>query len=313
MIFQIHNTTKPNDTPDATQQTAQETTPQKPPNPQSHPARNRTIAVLFTTFKNNPEKVFIYSNTIKNWASFRPHIQPVLFATFNNTPILDLARDNGWVVLPCPKVNEHGTPFLKDMYRVVNEKFDFNLSAFSNGDILYGSGLTETLATAVDMLPKLGRLLIVGKRWNHKINADLSVYANDPLWKQDKVRSIAKSPHSQLFRPDAEDYFFVTKNFPWGDIKEVVIGRPGYDNYLVARAIQLRVNTIDATLSISAVHQTGADGNYAGHNAKVNKDMSYNHKLIGKFPYGAGLTISCWFQSSWDENNVKITQIKFPT
>ena len=153
-------------------------------------------------------------------------------------------------------------------------------------------------------------MLIVGKRWNHKINSDQTVYTNDPLWKQDKVRSLATSPHSELFGPDAEDYFFVTKNFPWGGIKEVVVGRPGYDNYLVARAIQLRVNTIDASLTISAVHQTGSDGNFAGHNVKVNKDMSYNHKLIGRFSYRAGRTVRCWLRSYWDRSHVSIIPIK---
>ena len=52
--------------------------------------------------------------------------------------------------------------------------------------------------------------------------------------------------------------------FPWNYVKDVVIGRPYYDNYLVSEAIRHKVSVIDATNTILSVHLTGVDGNHAG-------------------------------------------------
>ena len=56
-------------------------------------------------------------------------------------------------------------------------------------------------------------------------------------------------------------------------MKNVVIGRPAYDNYFVGFARKNNVSIVDATKSILALHQTGSDGKFAG--AK-NKDSKYN-------------------------------------
>ena len=61
---------------------------------------------------------------------------------------------------------------------------------------------------------------------------------------------------------------------------DVVVGRPAYDNYLVALAIQQNVTVVDATDTLLAVHKTDQDGNVVGHH---NKDKAFNAICIGKF------------------------------
>lgn len=69
--------------------------------------------------------------------------------------------------------------------------------------------------------------------------------------KQDNyIESLGKN--SMLFQTDAEDYFIFTKDtIPWNDIEEIVIGRPGYDNYLVDYMYhhQNEISLIDTTNS----------------------------------------------------------------
>lgn len=62
----------------------------------------------------------------------------------------------------------------------------------------------------------------------------------------------------------------------------MVIGRPGYDNYLVTQVYHQRetVSFIDGTNSLLVLHQTDSDGVLAGH--RVAKDKMYNMKLIKK-------------------------------
>ena len=56
-------------------------------------------------------------------------------------------------------------------------------------------------------------------------------------------------------------------------MKDVVIGRPGYDNYLVARAVaeRGRVSSVDVTNALVALHQTDDDGVKAGHRARADR------------------------------------------
>ena len=58
--------------------------------------------------------------------------------------------------------------------------------------------------------------------------------------------------NSILFQTNAEDYFIFTKDtIPWNDIEDIVIGRPGYDNYLVDYMYhhQNEISLIDTTNS----------------------------------------------------------------
>ena len=61
----------------------------------------------------------------------------------------------------------------------------------------------------------------------------------------------------------------------------MVIGRPGYDNYLVARAVaeRGRVSSVDVTNALVALHQTDDDGVKAGHRAR--DDHDWNLERIG--------------------------------
>ncbi len=72
------------------------------------------------------------------------------------------------------------------------------------------------------------------------------------------------------FQDDAQDFFIVHRGgFPWNAIPDFVIGRPAYDNWLVDYAFHHDFDTVDVTKSLHAVHQTGVDGNKAGHVVNV--------------------------------------------
>ena len=76
-------------------------------------------------------------------------------------------------------------------------------------------------------------------------------------------------------------------------MKDVVIGRPVYDNYLVSQAIKLNVSVIDVTKTLLAVHLTSSDGGHAGFN---NVDGYYNIELIGeKYDYHLGGTTNAQY------------------
>ena len=122
------------------------------------------------------------------------------------------------------------------------------------------------------------KVFLVGRRTN--------VFAPFPqLSRAQRAQNDAKiadcSKQGSLFQSDAEDYFVFTRHtFNWPFVKDVVIGRPGYDNYLVSQVYHNRtkISFLDITNAVIVAHQTDSDGVKAGH--RKSKDRFYNLKLI---------------------------------
>ncbi|ELT90708.1 hypothetical protein CAPTEDRAFT_228774 [Capitella teleta] len=131
--------------------------------------------------------------------------------------------------------------------------------------------------------PASGGLLIIGRRTNVNVT-DL-----------DSARTLSEVAHKKgtLFITNAEDYFITTKSgMPWHVIPDLVIGRPGYDNWLVARAIDWKATVVDASDAVLAVHQTGSDGNLAGWSTS-DETLCINRNIVGEFDYRPGHSKCC--------------------
>jgi len=153
----------------------------------------------------------------------------------------------------------------------------------------------------------LGRTLVIGRRTNVLLRNRTLLYLPDHV-------TAAARQRGQLYAENAEDYFFIAFNdFPWHRVVDVVIGRPAYDNYLVGLAIRQNVTVVDATSTLLALHQTGSDGNMAGH---MNRDSGFNAAVIGKFNYNSGLSSSAQYESKlsvdYDHNTTKVVVVKRP-
>ena len=89
-----------------------------------------------------------------------------------------------------------------------------------------------------------------------------------------------------------------TRDFPRYLFKELVIGRPAYDNYLVAMSVKLHANVVDATKTITALHQQSSnETEFAGHE---NKDSKHNLKIIGNFNFDKGFTPNAQYETVLD-------------
>ncbi len=262
---------------------------------------DQVLLTIFTTFKSSADRFKIHSNVLLNWAQFRPQVQPVLFAFQTDEKLVDQAKDLGWIVLPVARLNPTKVPFLRDMYSKAKEAVNSIFYGYSNGDLLFDNGIIDTLNIVNMYLPQLHQTLVVGERFNFPIQ-------NKLLYTPSDVLNVRKSGKAKVFRVDAEDYFFIAHNtFPWDKCKDVVIGRPAYDNYLVGFAIINKVSVVDATKTLFALHQTGKDGDYAGHK---NKDKGFNFVQIGKFNFATGHTTSAQYMTKYNTTNIELWKRK---
>jgi len=145
--------------------------------------------------------------------------------------------------------------------------------------------------------------LVVGRRTNVRGNDKLLRYLPGD------VTELAKKK-GQLFMFSAIDYFIMTSTgYPWHRVpRDVVVGRVGYDNFLVLNALRHRVSVVDATNTITALHQTGRDGNMAGHGGKY---AGYNIRQLGRFNFRGGLTSSSQFVTKYaNDTTTKLTTVE---
>lgn len=227
--------------------------------------------VVFSTFTRVGKRAMIEKNTRRCWDALSPRVHTVWFHDELDT-------------------NAQGTPILSAMYQEAMRRYTgADTYTYVNGDLLVDDGFVATadaVVVAVRQRKIKSRFLVVGQRTNvnWKDRGDFKPELFDEYFRA-----------GALFETNAEDYFMVSEtSFDWDKIPPFVIGRPGYDNWLVDQAFHAPdMVLIDATRTIRAVHQTGFDGNSAGH--KERPDKHYNHELArargtGQNPFDHGRT-----------------------
>ncbi|KAL3855423.1 hypothetical protein ACJMK2_014634 [Sinanodonta woodiana] len=239
--------------------------------------KNQPIVTLFTTFKTDysvgSEKLFVFNNTLYNWQTFKPLAQLIVF-TKTKTYATDQVNLSHWNLYPICSYYESGIPTIKEMH--VHAKYLHNTPwhGYFNGDILLTDDFLETLEyiSSVSYTFRNASILITGRRINV-----LNV-TSEEVRSKNGIKESARSRGS-LYGIDAEDYFITNSLFPWSKIPEFVIGRDGYDNWIVGHArCDLETVVIDATETITAVHQTTSKG--GNKEGFTNADKMYNIELM---------------------------------
>ena len=242
------------------------------------------LLTLFTSIKDLKVRRAIHNRTLINWASLGPAVRPVLYVTGDEEYDWGVAaKALGWSVRYAPKLVK-GIPVLKDLFRDVRQSsVQTPFYGFANSDNMFDTSLVDTLRYLyVTVDPS--NVFVVGRRTNVNVKDIDNNYVKDPKY----VASLM--PRGTLFKTNAQDYFITTSGgFPWDKVPDFVIGRPGYDNWLVAKSLDWRVNIIDATETIHDIHQTGSDGNMSGWNST--DDLCVNRNMVGEFDYHPGHTM----------------------
>jgi len=113
-------------------------------------------------------------------------------------------------------------------------------------------------------------LMLVGRR----TNVD---YQGQELSSDQAATELGR--RGELFQTNAMDYFLYSRGAEdWAHIPDFVVGRRAYDNWLVEHAYDdARVDLVDASNTVLALHLSAKDGMFAGH--KKGSDNDYNIML----------------------------------
>ncbi|KAK8792010.1 hypothetical protein WA158_005387 [Blastocystis sp. Blastoise] len=216
-----------------------------------------------------------------------------LLSKLNDTNVIVFTEYKYWIqfskslnleVVQKIKKNSFGTPFLKGMYQDAFDLFESYFYGYVNADILFDNMLISSLYAVrndIELHKIKPKVLIVGQRTNvqHTLDAtDIYTVSLDPIT---FVTSMLLRGHR--YWDSAIDYQIVTRaTLSLSDIPDFVIGRSGYDIWLIQYAyLRKDIVLIDATNTVHCAHLLSKEGNRSGLKRET-PDRQWNRDLMEK-------------------------------
>jgi len=214
----------------------------------------------------------IQRNTLRSWTLLHPEAEVILFG--DEPGAAEVARELGIRHEPEVRRNEHGTKYLDCIFHRAQEMARHDLLCYANCDILLMSDFCKT----VERMASVQRpFLMIGRRW------DLDVQEPWDFARPDREAQLRACVLRAGRRRPAQwiDYFVFTRGLYKGGIPSFVVGRPGWDNWLVWHARAAKARVVDASSVVLAVHQNhdysyhpqGQAGVWHGQEAQRNYDL----------------------------------------
>jgi hypothetical protein len=228
------------------------------------------MLTFFTTAKPfRGHSAVIQRNALKSWTLLHPDVEVILFG--DEEGAAETARELGIRHEPRVERNARGTKYLRSFFDSAQQIARHDLLCYVNCDIL----LLSDFRLAVERVRSWRKdFLLIGRRWDTEIAAPVDF--SRPDWEAD-VRARALQANSQR-PPQWIDYFVFSKGLYLSRIPPFVVGRPGWDNWLVWYARASGVPVVDVSRVVIAVHQNhdyayhpeGAAGVWQGDEAQQN-------------------------------------------
>lgn len=243
----------------------------------------------------------IQRNAIGSWTKLRP--QPEIVLLGNDEGTAEIAQELNLIHIPDIALNERGTPLLSSVFETAQTVGQGPWFCFVNSDIILFNDFIEALQQI-----SLEKFMLTGQRCNTDVLEP--IHFDDSGWEA-QLRSHAAAS-GRLEGPQAMDYFVFPRHL-YQDLPDFAIGRPGYDNWLLYKALNSGVPVIDGTGTITVIHQNhdynhhpeGKQGVYAGSEAQQNETLmggrNYAFFMLDLASYlltPEGLTKPQWTQSS---------------
>jgi len=188
----------------------------------------------------------IQRNAILSWLRLHPNIEIILVG--DDAGAAEVSKEFGIRHIANVAKNRYGTKLLASIYDQVHEIARHSTLCHVNCDILLKSDFAQA---AQEVMSKRARFLMAGRRWDVDIREPLKF--DQPHWETELDRLACRTNRP---RPSQWiDYFLFSKGLYYKQSPEFVIGRPGWDNWLLWYPLSQQVPVIDASRDIRAIHQ----------------------------------------------------------
>lgn len=216
----------------------------------------------------------IQRNALRSWTLLHPDVEVILFG--DDEGAAEAARDLGIRHEPQVRRNEHGTKYLTWIFDRAHDMARHHILCYANCDII----LTADFHASVERVNAAHtKFLMAGRRWDTDITVPLDFA--QPDWDA-RVRLQALEANRQR-PPQWIDYFVFSRGLFHGNTPSFVIGRPGWDNWLLWHARASGAAVVDASELVVAVHQNHDYGYHPEGEKGVweGEEAQQNYKLLG--------------------------------
>ncbi|MGD0198636.1 MAG: hypothetical protein ABSC56_12125 [Solirubrobacteraceae bacterium] len=229
----------------------------------------------------DPHISLIQRNALASWQRLAPAVEILLIG--HDPGVEEAARNYGATHIRDAEQNELGTPLLDSAFREAAVRASGSLLCYVNADIV----LLDDFLAAARRLPAEAYLAI-GRRWDCDVTSPLDFSQGDAALRDWAQRD------GKLDLGRGSDYFVFRRESDFG-LPPFAVGRPGWDNWMIRRALQLGFPVIDMTESVTAIHQNHGYGHVAnaigsdweGPEAKRNRDLAGDFDRYIYTPYNA--------------------------
>jgi hypothetical protein len=214
-----------------------------------------SLITLFSAPKpfTDPHIAMIQRNAIKSW-TLLPEVEVILLG--EETGLAETAKELGVKHIADVACNESGTPLISSMFQLARENSQSDLLCIINADIILMPDFVEMAMKSDSWLSKeqrrasaIQKFVLLSQRWDLDVNQPVE-FING--W-QNKLRNTIYAAGS-LHRPAGSDFFLFSKSC-YTDIPNFIIGRAGWDNWMIYKARKENWAVIDCTPSVMIVHQ----------------------------------------------------------
>lgn len=210
----------------------------------------------------------IQRNAITSWTYQKSNPEIILLGSEKGTK--EICRELKIRHIPDISYNSFNTPLLHNIFLKSKREAKNDIFCFILADVI----LLNDISTVISgVRKKFKEFLIIGRRFEADINYPISF--NKLNWKNHITQNYILKNKPK--RANWMDYFIFSKGI-YDIIPKFAIGRTFWDKWLVWSALNRNIPVIDATGSITAVHQThdyshiigGKNGVWQGNEAQEN-------------------------------------------
>lgn len=205
---------------------------------------------------------FIQRNAIKSWTLLEPRPEIILLGDERGVP--ECAAEFGAKRGANVAKNKYGTPLIPSIFQLAEEIADNDLLCFANTDVILFQDFMSACARASSWR---GKFLVVGSRRDTYIDR----LVVDGVTSIAEVKEYARA--NGVRWGGGSDYFIFKKGLLL-DIPPFAIGRYYWDNWIMFESLRRGAFLVDASRSVTALHQRHPIAREDSEEARENKRLA---------------------------------------
>lgn len=191
----------------------------------------------------NPHIAMIQRNAIKSW-TLLPDVDVILLG--EEEGLAEAARELGVKHIAHVERNANGVPLISSMFKLARENSNSDLLCIINADMIL---MPDFVEAAMKVKGQRSEFVLLSQRWDYDIEKPIDFGEG---WQSRLGEDVRKQ--NQLHRPAGSDFFLFPRSC-YMDVPSFIIGRSGWDNWMIYKARKENWAVIDCTPSIMIVHQ----------------------------------------------------------